>query len=237
MCYKQFGSKNDWKRHESSQHSQEDVWRCDLPRNPMNGSQKRGQKSMTCNTVYYDESSFAGHLHKRHRVVQDRVSELCADRKIGRKHSGTFWCGFCQKIVPLIKNGKKAWDERFDHIGGHYLQDEKHISDWLPPSGHMLVGEWQDAKKRGILALDTSRLEYNSDDDDDDVHLQQPPSSELNDEPMQLDYATLQSLEQGTTPTPETQSRSSTSRRKRFDVYCVSLQVIYDDRPDPLTSM
>ncbi|KAK0108178.1 hypothetical protein ONS95_003001 [Cadophora gregata] len=138
-CNKDFGSKNDWKRHENSQHFHLEIWRCDTER-PEGG---------TCAKVCYRRQTFQDHLKKEHQISEpEDVKKKIDDCRIGRNCQSRFWCGFCKKLVDLKKKGLDAWTERFDHIDDHFMGrapfPKQGIQDWVPvdsdkPKGDVLV--------------------------------------------------------------------------------------------------
>ncbi len=65
-CKKRFGSKNDWKRHESSQHAQSEVWRCDTT---MDGSDELCRKSC------HRKETFKQHLQRDHSMKDTKLIE------------------------------------------------------------------------------------------------------------------------------------------------------------------
>lgn len=129
-CCKTFGSKNDWKRHENSQHSQAETWRCEEAR-ALGGS---------CGKVCYRQQTFRDHLKKEHHISDDEViKEKLENCHIGRNCESRFWCGFCTKLVELKMKNQKAWTERFDHIDDHFMGrnnlPKQSIQDWIPIDG------------------------------------------------------------------------------------------------------
>ncbi|ESZ90573.1 hypothetical protein SBOR_9041 [Sclerotinia borealis F-4128] len=126
-CKKTFGSKNDWKRHENSQHFHLETWRCD----------KEKPEGGACAKVSYRRQLFQEHFRKEHDIVdQDDVKINVEACHIGRNCQARFWCGFCQKLIDLRKKGLEAWTERFDHIDDHFMGrrglDKQGIRDWIP---------------------------------------------------------------------------------------------------------
>lgn len=126
-CSKTFGSKNDWKRHENSQHFHLETWRCDAEK----------VEGGFCAKVCYRRQSFQEHLKKDHdisdpEILKNKV-ETC---RIGRNCQARFWCGFCTKLIDLTKKGVEAWTERFDHIDDHFMGRhglaKQGIQDWIP---------------------------------------------------------------------------------------------------------
>lgn len=126
-CNKTFGSKNDWKRHENSQHFHLETWRCN----------EEKLEGGVCAKVCYRRQTFQEHLKKDHSITADDAVknklEVC---RIGRNCQARFWCGFCSKILVLSKKGIHAWTERFDHIDDHFMgrhgQAKQNIRDWVP---------------------------------------------------------------------------------------------------------
>lgn len=124
-CTKAFGSKNDWKRHENSQHYQLETWRCHEP-NPQS-------KINQCARIFYRRDPFQAHLRKDHNVTDDEyIRDQCKRGRIGRNGQSGFWCGFCKEIVKLEKRGLEAWDERFNHIDDDHFKSGERIEDWYP---------------------------------------------------------------------------------------------------------
>lgn len=126
-----FGSKNDWKRHENSQHIQDEIWRC--TEEPID---RPGQQE--CGKVCYRRESLKSHLTKDHGI-HDLVTldKKLAECRMGRNFESRFWCGFCQKTIEPTGRGGPVHSERFDHIENHYngrdglakvdINDWKHI--------------------------------------------------------------------------------------------------------------
>ncbi|KAI0095461.1 hypothetical protein F4814DRAFT_443504 [Daldinia grandis] len=121
-CSKKFGSKNDWKRHENSQHLMLEHWICD---------EKQADKSSeSCGRNFPRRELFKTHLNMQHRIEKpellDRKFETC---RVGRNHETRFWCGFCREIIEI-----EAWAERFNHIDDHFQgrnnKTKKDIGAW-----------------------------------------------------------------------------------------------------------
>jgi hypothetical protein len=124
---KTFGSKNDWKRHENSQHIHLETWRCDEEK-PEGG---------VCAKVCYRKQSFTDHLQKDHLMSDNNaVATKAKTCHIGRNCQARFWCGFCVKPIDLKKKSVDAWAERFDHIDNHFMGrhglTQQSIQDWVP---------------------------------------------------------------------------------------------------------
>ncbi|KAI0005650.1 hypothetical protein F4779DRAFT_598155 [Xylariaceae sp. FL0662B] len=126
-CNKRFGSKNDWKRHENSQHFMLEHWRC--------GEKQTNNPSETCGKVYHRRELFKAHIEDEHHIKDHAALEARLDAcRIGRNCEARFWCGFCQRIIEIKQKGLQAWTERFNHIDDH-LNGRNHqapmkIIDW-----------------------------------------------------------------------------------------------------------
>ncbi|KAI8633994.1 hypothetical protein F5Y19DRAFT_260295 [Xylariaceae sp. FL1651] len=125
-CDKKFGSKNDWKRHENTQHFMLEMWRCD--------EQKAGNVPEPCEKVCYRREIFRVHLEKDHHTTDQHTLDAKLEKcRVGRNCEARFWCGFCQEIVEIKQKGLQAWAERFDHIDEHFSgrnRAQKEISEW-----------------------------------------------------------------------------------------------------------
>lgn len=121
-CSKRFGSKNDWKRHESSQHYLLETWACNEP---------------GCNKSCQWRESFKNHLQKDHYMTDaegiDAKLDACL---LGRHCDPRFWCGFCVRVIHLDINekGGNSWTKRCEHIDNHLFGKEglekKAIREW-----------------------------------------------------------------------------------------------------------
>lgn len=148
-CRRNFGSKNDWKRHEGSQHFQNEAWRCERRASAANddGAAPYAQlfqvevwrcehrasaaNDAPCGQLFYQKAIFEKHLREQHEMeAQERIDAELSARRIGRNGQSRFWCGFCRTIVELQKRGWDAWEERFDHIDAHFKK-KQHIRDWI----------------------------------------------------------------------------------------------------------
>jgi hypothetical protein len=129
-CQKEFGSKNDWKRHESSQHLQLETWNCE---------------EEECRKVCHRREGFKNHLQRDHNLEDAKVLEEKLERcRMGRHCDPRFWCGFCVDVVEIPELGVNAWMKRCDHIDNHLMgkeglekkrsRDWKHMEDQQPQS-------------------------------------------------------------------------------------------------------
>lgn len=124
-CGKLFGSKGDWKRHENSQHFQLELWKCGvIP--PGHGA--------LCGKLSFRRESHTTHLRNVHNMTDKaEIATKTKEAHIGRNNFKTFWCGFCPnnpdtdspkgRVVLLKNKGLDGWDERFDHLGKHFIED------------------------------------------------------------------------------------------------------------------
>jgi hypothetical protein len=125
-CTKTFGSKNDWRRHETSQHYQHEAWRCDEKTN-----------GASCTRVFFNPENARAHLTKMHKVtdpevIQQKINSI----KINANNQTNFWCGFCEKCINLTQKDVDAWNERFNHIDDHFMgkngRTKQPIAQWKP---------------------------------------------------------------------------------------------------------
>lgn len=123
-CTKTFGSKNDWKRHETSQHYQHQTWRCDEKTN-----------GASCTKVFFSADIARAHFTRVHKATDPKVLEgKIRAREIHANNQVNFWCGFCEEIVSLNQKGIDGWTERFNHIDDHFMgrngRDKQQIAQW-----------------------------------------------------------------------------------------------------------
>ena len=128
-CPKRFGSKNDWKRHENSQHIQLEFWKC------AEKARDAPPPSAVCGRICHRRETFKSHLDKDHGITDDKtIEKRCTDCRNGRNFESRFWCGFCKTTIEFGKNGGLAWSERFDHIDAHFTgkdgQPKMDIKTW-----------------------------------------------------------------------------------------------------------
>jgi hypothetical protein len=136
-CQSTFTSKNEWKRHVSTQHIKLGFWRCDMcpPTDPHN-------------IVYNDfnrKDLFTQHLRRMHAThqyslaVQPAAASLpnvsgqvvISDEAIQahqercyiqlRSNPPRSGCLFCSRTFL----GDGAWEERMEHVGAHFEQERK----------------------------------------------------------------------------------------------------------------
>jgi len=144
-CSSSFMSKNEWKRHVSTQHIKPGFWRCDLcpattnPHNP----------SIIYHNDFNRKDLFTQHLrrfhtappfqtttssnHKEYPVNEDNLTQhqkRCYQQL--RLPPPASACLFCDRTFA----GPGSWDERMEHVGRHLEKDRKtggaliDIKDW-----------------------------------------------------------------------------------------------------------
>ncbi|KAL6711824.1 hypothetical protein ACN47E_002867 [Coniothyrium glycines] len=168
-CSQHFGAKSDWKRHENSQHFQQEVFRC--AQISLNGRM--------CGGFEYCEMRIVRHLKDHHKMNSpDEVTEAKNRSRIGKNYQGTFWCGFCKCIVKLNKQYNDAWCERFDHIANHFEVEEKAIRDWICMETN---------KAKGVAAQESPESQGSEDSEEvDEVDAQ---GEDDDDSPFPSDFA------------------------------------------------
>lgn len=165
MCQKTFGSKNDWKRHESSQHFQLESWNCDI---------------LNCNKVLPRRELFKMHLRNYHKVQDSQeIENKLESRRLGRHCDPRFWCGFCDGFVEIEGEVANSWTKRCDHIDSHLFGkdglEKKTMSEWRyledrleegVPEGKVAEGDPAPRKKRkateDVNVRPSKRANYNS---------------------------------------------------------------------------
>lgn len=123
FCDKKFGSKNDWKRHENSQHYQHELWRC---------NEKTGLNE-ECGKTCHRREQFRSHLAKEHSITGPTVDTKLEQCLKGQDFDARYWCGFCERLIQVEEKGLKAWTNRFDHIDDHFSgrrRPKMDISQW-----------------------------------------------------------------------------------------------------------
>jgi len=147
-CKKKFGSKNDWKRHETGQHKDNDIWYC--------GSE--------CGRKFEHQDGFATHLRAHHQATNGAVVQKKAEGSTRGGHcSGSFWCGFCRELIAVGPDAHLS-DERFNHIDNHFNGrngfSEQRIEDWQHPeeslADHRATGA-EAGRKRKLSRQETGR--------------------------------------------------------------------------------
>jgi hypothetical protein len=137
-CPATFWSKNEWKRHITSQHLRLGFWRCDLDGCNMASQTKDSNEYRPKD--FHRKDLFTQHFRRMHLDQADRwqprhhakwngtltaTLERCYVTSRVLPRSGT--CGFC----GMRFEGDGGWDEFLEHVGRHYeLLDEKAQQPW-----------------------------------------------------------------------------------------------------------
>lgn len=142
-CSKRFGSKNDWKRHESSQHYMLEQWDCDEP---------------DCGKIFQRRESFKYHLHREHGMEGADMVDKLESYRLGRHSDPRFWCGFCVRVIQVdpTEGVGNTWTKRCDHIDGH-LSGKGGLRE-------MSMGDWkhQEDQQPGSEPVEAERKRNNS---------------------------------------------------------------------------
>jgi hypothetical protein len=137
-----FGSKNDWKRHESKQHEQQEKWRCGEQDANTSGKSMPATGDDACMRLFCTKELYLNHLKDQHHITDaDVTNTLCKLQRIAAKCQGQYWCGFCNKIITMKGKGLDGDAERFNHIDRHFTKEHRPIKDWIPLNGRPLPGE------------------------------------------------------------------------------------------------
>ncbi|WEW58484.1 hypothetical protein PRK78_003952 [Emydomyces testavorans] len=161
-CFKEFGSKSDWKRHENSTHFHLESWRCQEAEVNKATTNAGSLNSRECAREYHRAEHFINHLRKDHELSEGRIKTCLRTNKLGRNAQGQFWCGFCRQLVKLKSEGLGAWKERFNHIDTEHFKKGQSIGDWLLPQGHLTKREQKELRV-GTSSTSETSIESSSD--------------------------------------------------------------------------
>ncbi|KZM26347.1 uncharacterized protein EKO05_0002219 [Ascochyta rabiei] len=138
-CKSDFSSKNEWKRHVSTQHIKLGYWRCDLcapttdasdASTPIyNDFNRKDLFTQHLRRMHAAQGSGARHM-KEHPVNEDNIQEHQTRCYLQLRRAPQ------QSICPFSgcdRNflGPKSWDERMEHVGRHLEKDRKRGEDML----------------------------------------------------------------------------------------------------------
>ena len=148
-CSATFGSKNEWKRHVSSQHLRLGIWRCDL--GACVPPSQQGHEPTNKELIYNDfnrKDLFTQHLRRMHgphkssaKTEQDafNASLESASRRCLvdiRQPPPYTICGYCNDETF---QGPGAWEQRMEHIGRHLENGHGETKEWREDLG---LKEW-----------------------------------------------------------------------------------------------
>ncbi|KFX94293.1 hypothetical protein O988_06384 [Pseudogymnoascus sp. VKM F-3808] len=126
-CTKTFGSKNDWRRHENSQHLHYESWHCTLDLStttststttlePQDQDQdQNNDEANTCKHISYHLDAFKSHLSRTHSIPQPSINAHATRARRLLPTPSTFHCGFCPSRIA-----QPDWSARFDHLDAHF---------------------------------------------------------------------------------------------------------------------
>jgi hypothetical protein len=218
-CTEKFGSKYDWKRHENSQHFQQECWKC-----------------VWCPhaKLFYTRRLYEAHLKSAHTDSQAIIDEHLLKQRIGRDCKNRFWCGFCKGIVALHKKGLEGVDERFNHIDKHYDGGMK-IEAWVDMDRSVARGRLEDEADEaglnaqdvlgsdGISGADTGTGDDHGDDMDEggsyNVRAAQPTTGQKRAHPPEFNIPSSSSSD--TRPTKRGQTGSEPTRGTQRSAPCL----------------
>jgi hypothetical protein len=152
-CPATFGSKNEWKRHVSSQHLRLGIWRCDmggcLPQPPpgRGGVDADEDEDMLVHNDFNRKDLFTQHMRRMHapaascsageRHAFNAGLEAASRRCLMdiRRPPPRSVCGYCPAGPPgheTAFEGPGSWESRMEHVGRHL------------ESGHGVSKRWRE---------------------------------------------------------------------------------------------
>lgn len=109
---KDFGTKSDWKRHETNFHETGEEYRCNVD---------------GCSEVFFRQGDFLKHLSKEHRDSKQCPSEVTTNIQLPPKYA--YGCGFCRNPIYMKRTSTMVridFNERCDHVA----QCMHHEDNW-----------------------------------------------------------------------------------------------------------
>ena len=183
-CRRSFGSKNDWKRHETKQHAQQECWRCEELQTNKSGRSVPATDDNACMKLFCTEDLYLKHLTGQHNITDDHVTnKLCKSQRIGAKSKGQYWCGFCNKIITMKGTGIEGDNDRYNHIDDHFMKDNYRIDGWKALNGRPSPGDSVMVSERTSPAASSYGESDEADrngEDAADAHASQNPSTTQN---------------------------------------------------------
>ncbi len=172
-CYKRFGSRYDWNRHENSQHRLNEMWRCGI----------KLDEGCDCGTLCSSKDAFTTHLQRKHDLKpgSTEMDRCTKGFHLGEEGYDHFWCGFCNGLIKPDEGVQhdgirpSAYVTRSLHIGEHFDKNKWHIEKWYciehkKPKG--LISK--EDQKKGKVRLKSKRCNDESELGEDGI-----PSSSL----------------------------------------------------------
>ncbi|KAM5494750.1 hypothetical protein MaudMau93_000048 [Microsporum audouinii] len=211
-CYRIFGSKADWKRHESARHTHLERWRC--------GDPDIADPSLNCARMFERKNSYKAHL-KTHGVDDEvEVQHRLYTNKLGGDCQFRFWCGFCKVLIPVTSEAFDASIERFDHIYKEHFEKGEDISSWVLPDGHLTKGEaHRQALEKASVSTDSGTESTVSENGDGNLPLDDSQQSQLAATSSQQGGRRIRTFRASSRGTRSRVSRSPSANRKRRRVH------------------
>ncbi|GAB1741383.1 hypothetical protein NU219Hw_g6618t1 [Hortaea werneckii] len=166
-CWKRFGSRNDWKRHENSQHFLIDQWRCDMiiENHHKCGSLFQSEDAMRKHLLAHHTTALQLEASRKGNPLQRLVTLKAEHMHIGREAHHYYWCGFCDRLIAPVKDASNAWEDRFRHVGDHYDKENKHVDDWICVQANRRKGDISKPDRRKGKGLGAVKDSLDSDID------------------------------------------------------------------------
>lgn len=149
-CPSTFRTKNEWKRHVTSQHLRLRVFRCDVGSCNINNTAKEKKQTwgpssrnriassqQSCEHHFNRKDLFTQHQRRMHKPKELITNPSCERLKNAfeasleqvrqrcwveiRQPPDESYCGFCGRGFQ----GPKSWEERMEHVGKHFERGEK----------------------------------------------------------------------------------------------------------------
>lgn len=147
-CGSTFTSKNEWKRHVSTQHVKLGFWRCDLcplstdPANPIYNDFNRKDlftqhiRRMHTEDVMDVNRTLGTSTEPKDGNIPDSVMAEQQSRCYHhlRTHPLRSGCFFC----PQVFEGNGSWEQRMEHLGAHFEREKKN------PKASLDISRWRD---------------------------------------------------------------------------------------------
>lgn len=163
-CSSTFSSKNEWKRHVSTQHIKQGFWRCDLCPTTTDANDQSAQYFNDFNR----KDLFTQHLRRMHAAPKDASSRNHKGYPVNENNLSEHQkrCFMTLRAAPQQSNclfcdrtfdGPTSWEERIEHVGRHLEKDRKCEVDmldcrtWLPDTSlqQYLIDEGLITNKHG----------------------------------------------------------------------------------------
>ena len=141
-CNSTFGSKNEWKRHVTSQHLRLGFWRCDLgacvhdPARP-NDFNRKDLFTQHVRRMHAPGPKMSRPERERWEAGLEDLRQRCwvKSRETPEKSE----CGFCGSDgaagKKVVFEGAGSWEERMEHVGRHFEKGEGTRLSWKEDVG------------------------------------------------------------------------------------------------------